>query len=130
SSRAWTSWTGSARAEAPRSPATGEALMRCVTTLTAAAGLAVLGIAAAPAAAMQKASPEAPMANTLTDAERAAGWRLLFDGETTAGWRGYRQERVPAGWQAVDGALTRVGEAGDIITADTFRDFDLSLEWR
>ena len=69
-------------------------------------------------------------ANTLTAEERAAGWRLLFDGSTTAGWRGYGREDLPAGWQAVDGALTRVGRGGDIITKDTFRDFELQLEWK
>ena len=26
--------------------------------------------------------------NQLTDAEKQAGWKLLFDGQTTNGWRG------------------------------------------
>jgi 3-keto-disaccharide hydrolase len=30
----------------------------------------------------------------------------------------------------VDGALTRVDKAGDIITVDQFGDFELSLEWK
>jgi len=30
----------------------------------------------------------------------------------------------------VDGALTRVGRAGDLITRDMFGDFDLELEWQ
>lgn len=68
--------------------------------------------------------------NTLTAAEREAGWRLLFDGSTTAGWRGYMQADMPGGWKAVEGALTRVGRGGDIITVDKFRDFDLLLEWK
>ena len=61
-----------------------------------------------------------------TDAD---GWRSLFDGRTTAGWRGFRQPAMPAGWQAVDGALTRVGQGGDIVTVDEFGDFELELEW-
>jgi hypothetical protein len=68
--------------------------------------------------------------NTLTAEEKAAGWTLLFDGRTTDGWRGYMQQELPGGWQAVDGALTRVERGGDIITTRTFRDFELSLEWR
>jgi hypothetical protein len=67
--------------------------------------------------------------NTLTPAERAAGWRLLFDGRTTAGWRSYTADSMPAGWQVVDGALTRVGRAGDIITRETFRNFELVADW-
>jgi hypothetical protein len=58
-----------------------------------------------------------------------SGWRSLFDGRTTAGWRGFRMDTVPAGWQVVDGALTRVGGGGDIITTDQFANFELELEW-
>lgn len=68
--------------------------------------------------------------NTLTDAERAAGWELLFDGRTTNGWRNFRRETLGGGWQVVDGALTRVGRGGDIVTTATFRNFELVLEWR
>jgi hypothetical protein len=60
----------------------------------------------------------------------AAGWRTLFDGSTTKGWRGFRQQTMPDGWKAVDGALTRVGKAGDIITVDQFENFELALEWK
>jgi len=56
-------------------------------------------------------------------------WRSLFDGRTTAGWRGFRVDTVPGGWQVADGALTRVGGGGDIITADQFANFELELEW-
>ncbi|MGH7676120.1 MAG: 3-keto-disaccharide hydrolase, partial [Gemmatimonadales bacterium] len=52
-----------------------------------------------------------------------------FDGRTTAGWRGFRRDTMPAGWQVVDGALTRVGPGGDIITVDRFASFELSLDW-
>ena len=68
--------------------------------------------------------------NTISAKERADGWRLLFDGRTTAGWRGFRKQKLPGGWQAIDGALTRVGEAGDIVTIDEFGDFELTLEWK
>ncbi len=67
--------------------------------------------------------------NTLTAKEQAEHWRLLFDGKTTGGWRGYRQQTMPDGWKAVDGALTRVGTATDIITVDQFGDFDLKIDW-
>lgn len=66
----------------------------------------------------------------LTPAERKAGWQALFDGQTTAGWRGYRTDSMPAGWQVVDGALTRVDSAGDIITANQYGNFELALEWQ
>lgn len=68
--------------------------------------------------------------STLTPEERAAGWRLLFDGSTTRGWRGYRRTDIPSGWQVVDGALTRVGQGGDIVSDEQFENFELALEWK
>jgi len=82
-------------------------------------------VVALPPAARAQASR-----NTLTPAERAAGWRLLFDGKTTTGWRGWKMDTLPSGWQVVDGALTRVRRAADIITTEKFKNFELSLEWK
>jgi hypothetical protein len=59
-----------------------------------------------------------------------SGWRTLFDGGSLDAWRGFKKDNVPAGWQVVDGALTRIGEAGDLITRDQFGDFELTLEWK
>jgi hypothetical protein len=71
-----------------------------------------------------------PVHNSLTTAERAAGWRLLFDGATTKGWRGYGKKAMPGGWQVRDGALTRAHAAGDIVTAARFGDFELLIDWK
>jgi len=69
--------------------------------------------------------------NTLTDAEKAAGWKLQFDGKTTTGWRNYKKPDIAAGWKAEDGALVRGTErAGDIITTDQYGAFELSLEYK
>ena len=89
-------------------------------------GVVCLAAAALVGAALAAAQPEAG-AIAATDA--ANGWRVLFDGRTTAGWRGFRQQTMPSGWQAAHGALTRVGQAGDIVTVDEFGDFELTLEW-
>jgi hypothetical protein len=38
---------------------------------------------------------------------------------------------MSGGWQVVDGALTRAGAgAGDIITREKFKNFELTLEWQ
>lgn len=75
-------------------------------------------------------SAQAAGLNTLTQEEQTAGWRLLFDGATPAGWRGFRQPGVPDGWVVEEGALTRVGPGGDLITEEQFENFELALEWR
>lgn len=71
-----------------------------------------------------------PMHNTLTDAEREAGWELLFDGRTLDGWRGYNRGDLPEGWAVEDGTIAWVQSGGDIITERQFTDFELTLEWR
>ena len=82
--------------------------------------------------------------NELSTAERAAGWRWLFDGRSLAGWRGLGYDSVPtAHWRVVDGAIAKMPNAkvqrqadgqpaagGDLMTVDSFRDFDLEFEWR
>jgi hypothetical protein len=86
------------------------------------------------AAGMAMGEDAAP--NRLTPAEQKEGWRLLFDGKTPAGWRGFKQPEFPANrWLVEDGCIRRTGDGGgrrtaDIITVDTFTDYELSLEWR
>jgi len=69
--------------------------------------------------------------NTLSEAEKRAGWRLLFDGTSAAAFRNYRQDSLGAGWQVRDGAVVRTARgAGDIVTRDQFESFELQLEYR
>ena len=94
--------------------------------------LACLGLAGA--AVLDAA--EAP--NTLTPAEARAGWRLLWDGRTSRGWRGANLDGFPAtGWIMKDGTLTipaaggiQGASGGDIVTLETFSDFELSIDFR
>lgn len=90
--------------------------------------LALAALASTPMAAQGR---ETGAPNTLTAEERAAGWRLLFDGKTTEGWRGFRKTGMPAGWEVTpDGALTRTGAGGDIVTVEQFQDFELAFDWK
>jgi hypothetical protein len=73
----------------------------------------------------------------LTKDEQKAGWRSLFDGKTLNGWRGFHSQATPAGWVVEDGCIKKVkakgemGQAGgDLITADQFQNFELSIEWK
>ena len=82
--------------------------------------------------------------NTLTADERRAGWRLLFDGKTFNGWRGLGYDTVPsAHWKIENGTIRKLADGdvprlpdgqpaagGDLMTRDTFRDFELSWEWK
>jgi hypothetical protein len=37
---------------------------------------------------------------------------------------------MPEGWTVVDGALTRGGKSGDIVSLREFADFELEVEWK
>jgi len=82
------------------------------------------------AGAQTSAVQAVPEQNTLTDAEKVAGWKLLFDGKTTTGWRGFKKTACPPGWQVIDGTLDRVKGGGDVITIDQYDSFELVLDWR
>lgn len=82
--------------------------------------------------------------NTLTAEERAGGWRLLFDGESFTGWRGIGIDSIPsAHWTIEDGAIKKIpsgdvpvqadgqpARGGDLMTTETFGDFELAFEWK
>jgi hypothetical protein len=73
------------------------------------------------------------VAQTLTPAETAAGWKLLVSGDDASAWRGYKQKGFPAkGWEVKNGELhvAKGGGGGDLITVDEFGDFELSLEFK
>ena len=87
-----------------------------------------LALAACAMLIATSAAAQAP--NTLTPAEKSAGWRLLFDGKTTAGWRGFKTPEPDVGWTA-KGELSPDPKASkDIMTKDSFENFDLSFEWK
>lgn len=94
---------------------------------------AVLTVDAERPAEASASAPGSDTVNTLTEAERAAGWQLLFDGETLDGWRGYQRDSAPDGWTVKDDALHFRGEVPNstsIITTDQFGHFELRLEWK
>ena len=82
-------------------------------------------------AGVAPAAATAASANTLTDAEKAAGWKLLFNGKDLAGWHNFKKEGVRPGWEVKDGALVCVDphNAGDIVTTDQFEWFELQLDY-
>jgi hypothetical protein len=69
--------------------------------------------------------------NVLTEAEKTAGWRLLFNGVDFAGWHNFKRDGVRPGWQVRDGLLVCADphDAGDLVTTDQFGAFELQLEY-
>jgi hypothetical protein len=71
--------------------------------------------------------------NELTDAEKKAGWTLLFDGKTTNGWRTY-QNKPDDSWEVVNGELhckkDGVHQRADLVTTDNYGSFDIQFDWK
>jgi hypothetical protein len=96
--------------------------------------LAIAALFAARPAAQQTGAA----ANTLSAAEKKAGWILLFDGHSLDGWRGYkRADAADSRWKAIDGTLTTPPDNGrdthgqrDIISKDTYEQFELVFDWK
>lgn len=74
--------------------------------------------------------------NSLSEQEKAEGWKLLFDGKSTAGLRNYKSETIGSKWVAQNGALhfkgkNASGGGGDIIITDQeYENYELYLEWK
>ena len=65
-----------------------------------------------------------PGTNSLTAAETAEGWKLIFDGRSQSGW-------TPSGdvdWRVEDGSLTATKGTGFLVSPD-YGDFELRLDY-
>ena len=73
------------------------------------------------------------MSQRAADSARAANagpWRALFDGTSTDAGQAYKGTDLGHGWRVEDGALTKSGDASDLVTKDSFGDFELEWEWK
>ena len=97
-------------------------------TLFALAGLA--GAASVYSNASGPGSVPVRSATATTRATASRGeWKTLIDKKLKA-WRGYKEDKVPKGWHVEDGVLTKKVSVNDLITKDTFGNFELEWEWK
>jgi len=105
-----------------------------LATITCAAAVAIAPLAAQ---APDKTAAAKP-AVTKSAPTSADGWIQLFDGKDLKGWRGYKKpDATETRWKVVDGMLTIVSNGAgdthgqrDLITDETFDQFDLRWEWK
>jgi hypothetical protein len=115
--------------------------------LVLSSAAAIAGCQGAPAAELRPAPGDgssSASASQLTAAEAAAGWRSLFDGRTLTGWRGLGYSGIPtAHWTVDHGTIKKIASGkvavqadgqptggGDLMTVDSFRDFELAWDWK
>jgi len=73
--------------------------------------------------------------NILTSTEEKEGWQLLFNGKDINNWHIYNQGNQPSKWIVKDGAIlcdptVKTGIFGDLVTNETYENFDLKFEWK
>jgi len=88
---------------------------------------------------MLNCATEGDQENKLSADEAKAGWKLLFDGKTMNEWKGFKKDKVGDAWTIADGSIHldnsqkegfQAKSGGDIITADEYENFELSLQWK
>ena len=67
------------------------------------------------------------------DSPSAAKWEVLFDGGSTDQFRAFRRDKFPSeSWKIEAGQLRTIpgGEEIDLVTKETYGDFELAFEWK
>jgi hypothetical protein len=60
----------------------------------------------------------------------SSGWHPLLEDHSASAWRGWKTEGLPSGWHVAGGVLSKDGEADDLVTNQSFGNFELELEWK
>lgn len=88
---------------------------------------------------VSSATTDTASVNSITEAERAEGWELLFDGKSLDGWKRYGSDTIGPLWSVKEGAIVCDGEGlgegsgkhgGSLMTEREFGNFELTLEWK
>lgn len=74
--------------------------------------------------------------NLLTDAEKAAGWQLLFDGKSMNNWHLYNHSKKEGRWKVTaDGTLNcdpsnSNSDPADLVSDKTYTNYEFIFEWK
>jgi Domain of Unknown Function (DUF1080) len=63
------------------------------------------------------------------DSPKMHSWRALLDDKGSA-WRGWTAAGFPDGWHLEGDTISKDGEVEDLVTRETFGNFELELEWK
>ncbi len=74
------------------------------------------------------------LSNGILQAQTTGNWLSLFDGNTLDGWKNAQHDTLPEkSWSVENRALVydpSKGHGGDIITTRSFKDFELSIQFK
>src|SRR5882724_3887448 len=69
-------------------------------------------------------------ANPASVASGPGPWRSLLQDHSAPDWRGWKEPGLPAGWHVAGGVLSKDGPVDDLVTNESFGNFELELEWK
>jgi hypothetical protein len=107
----------------------GNSRLNSATMIRLSLSIAIL--ATAFATTLLNAQDQMSEPNTLSEAEKSAGWKLLFNGKDTSQLKGFKADAVSDKWKIEDGAIvfTEKG-AGDILTKEQFDAFEFTVDYK
>jgi hypothetical protein len=101
------------------------------------AATALLAMAACNNANNQNSNADSTSMNgdssTATTATSDTAWTPLFNGNSLSNWHDYGKNAPDNTWQVDSNTIHLVpkkGEGGDLVTNDTYGNFDLKLQWK
>ncbi len=59
-----------------------------------------------------------------------APWHSLLEQHAAPAWRGWKEPGLPAGWHVDGGVLTKNGAVDDLVSEQSYGNFELELEWK
>ena len=66
----------------------------------------------------------------LAEAPAVTEWQSLSGDEARRFWRGWKSPQLPDGWRIDGNVLGKEGEVEDIVSRESFGDFELEFEWK
>jgi len=66
----------------------------------------------------------------LAEAPAVTEWQSLSGDEARRFWRGWKSTEFPDGWRVDGNVIGKEGEVEDIVSRESFGDFELEFEWK
>lgn len=71
-----------------------------------------------------------PPAGAGSGGSAPGAWHSLLEDHNAPAWRGWKEPGFPAGWHVAGGVLSKDGPVDDLVTVQSYGNFELELEWK
>jgi Domain of Unknown Function (DUF1080) len=71
-----------------------------------------------------------PPAGAGSGGSAPGAWHSLLEEHGAPAWRGWKEPGFPAGWRVAGRVLSKDGPVDDLVTVQSYGNFELELEWK